>query len=238
MNTESTDPADGPPSYGDPHRVIGPDGCDAQLRADAPIPGWVESFGRYMERAIFGGLMHQQHEYLEHRRLPHTVRTWEIKTTPWLLKDGYILALTDFPIATETCCVVAFTPVYTDGRTAMDRSASDEAMELNVIDFEIFVYQERGRTAFENARMILHPHYVAELKRQAFALKLQYIQFFYFTQLVPKVREAFEDPHGHLEAFLNRMRQTVSQRRAASPPSSANNDDSTGGPTFIDQDST
>ncbi|WP_233875071.1 hypothetical protein [Paraburkholderia adhaesiva] len=224
MNTptdgDSKDPEDVPPvaAYGDPHRTGADDGNggDGPLRPDAPMPGWIESFGRKIERAIHNAMVFEQHEYLEHRRLPHTVRTWEIKTVPWLLEDGYILALTEFPIATETCCVVAFTPVYADGRTAMARETAAEAMALEVVDYEVFAYQERSRTAYENTRMILGPPYIAELKRQAFALELQYIQFFYFTQFVPKVREAFEDPNGYLELFLARAKQAF-QSSCAQP---------------------
>ncbi|MBB5409346.1 hypothetical protein HDG34_003287 [Paraburkholderia sp. HC6.4b] len=220
MNIEPQEPGGvpAPVAYGDPRRLNSNGGSpctDGQLRPDAPIPARVESCVRRLERAIYGAMMFDQHEYLEHRRLPHTLRTWEVRTTPWLLEDGYILALTDFPVATETCCVVAFTPVYADGRTAMDRSTQTDAMSLEVVDYEVFTYQERGHTAYENARMILHPRYLAELRRQAFALKLQYIQFFYFTQLIPKVREAFEDPEGHLERILERLREVS---RAGSSP--------------------
>jgi hypothetical protein len=228
-------------AYGDPHRPDAGDGS-GELRPDAPMPGWIESFGRRLERAIHGAMLLEQHEYLEHRRLPHTVRTWEVKTVPHLLEDGYILALTDFPLAAETCCVVAFTPVYADGRTAMDPGTEADAKSMEVADYEMFTYQERGRTADENTRMILHPHYLAELKRQAFALKLQYIQFFYFTQLVPKVREAFEDPNGHLDAILARFRKQHQQAHAHSPaqshPASASPAGAAGpvGPTPVGED--
>jgi hypothetical protein len=198
------------PQYEDPQR---PNGMAAP---DAPMPGWLESVFRRINKSILDVVHYEQHEYLEHRKLPHLLKPSEVLVKPHLLDEGSIVAQTVFPLATESCFVVIYTPVFANGHDAMMGDAPDESVD--VVDYRLFVYQERGRTAAENVPQTPAPRIVDELKRQARQLKLRNMQFLYFTLLKPKVTEAFDDPHGHLaklQAKLSTQTARAAQRMAA-----------------------
>ncbi|SAK59666.1 hypothetical protein AWB81_01876 [Caballeronia arationis] len=157
-------------------------------------PGWLESLFRQINKSILDVVHFAQHEYLDYRKLPHALKTSEVLTKPQLQQDRTIIVQTVFPIATENCFVVVYTPVFENGEDAMLGQQPDD---VAVVDFKLFCYQERGRFVYENVPQTPTPPVAAELKRQAHALGLRNMQFLYFTVLTPNVVEAFDDPNGY-----------------------------------------
>jgi hypothetical protein len=157
-------------------------------------PAWLESLFRRINKSILDVVHFEQHEYLDSRKLPHALKPSEVLAKPHLMQDGTIVVQTVFPIATETCFVVVYTPIFENGDDAMMGRQPDD---VAVVDFKLFCYQERGRFVYENVPQTPSPAIAAELKRQGRALGLRNMQFLYFTVLKANVAEAFDDPNGY-----------------------------------------
>lgn len=183
------------PAYQDKDR---PNGV---ARADAPAPGWFQESMNRSTKTIVESLMrvihHDQHEYLENRRLPHTIKTSEALVKPHLLPTGEVILTTVFPVATDKCFVAYFTPVFDNAFNPMSGAPTPSEEEAKVTSYDIFTYRE-GRLAVENTPQNLIPLLIEELRRQAHAMKLRQVQFLYFSILSPQHTGGYEDPHGYL----------------------------------------
>jgi hypothetical protein len=179
--------------YQDPERpngVAGPEGA---------APSWFQEAMNLITKAIFDVVHFSQHEYLDRRRLPHSIKMSEVLTMPHLLPTGEVIVQTVFPVASERSFVVYFTPVFEDGRDALTHQDDPDAKNpVRVVGYELFCYKEGAFTAAKNLVQILSPMVRQELIRQAFELKLRCVQFLYFTIMQPQHAEAYADPHGHL----------------------------------------
>jgi hypothetical protein len=201
------------PAYEDP---MAPNGV---MRPEAPPPGWFLAGMRQISEAVGKVVMHQHHEYLENKKLPHMLNPSEVLVKPHMLSNGDVLVLTVFPIASEQNFVVFFTPKFADGTDLMKGAALPHA-DVNVIDYTVFAFKENGPLITDATPQILGSEIVAELKRQAAAMPLRAVQFLYFTILKPRVKEGFEDPHGYLDKIIaqsNGVKEEATAKRGPTP---------------------
>ncbi len=179
------------PPYQDaqrPNGVAGPEG---------EAPGWFNEAMQRITKAIFDVVHFSQHEYLDHRRLPHAIKMSEILIKPHLLQTGEVAVQTVYPVASEMCFVAYYTPLFTNGHVQLrDGDPPEDAV---VSDYHIQAWKEGTNSVVHNTPQRLAPWLEDELKRQAHELKLRNMQFVYFTIMKPQHAEAFEDPHGYLK---------------------------------------
>jgi hypothetical protein len=178
------------PPYQDPDR---PNGIASP---DAAAPAWFQESIEKVTKAIFDVVHFSQHEYLDRRRLPHAIKMSEVLTKPQLLPTKAVLVQTVFPIASENCFVVYYTPVLADNQDPYKPITG----EPEILDYNLFAYREGVFTAAKNVPQHLTPMIQAELKRQAKALGIRNVQFLYFTIMQPQHPEAYDDPNGYNKA--------------------------------------
>jgi hypothetical protein len=191
------------------------DAPQGQRRLDAPSPGWLDSAMRRINDSILQVIMHEQHEYLENKRLPHTLKQSDALVKPYLLKDGQVIVATVFPVASEHNYVCCFTPIYDRGYSIFDNAKIPE--DVAVLGYNLFVYKENGPLAVNNQPIQMADYVQEELCRIAREMKLRYSQFVYFTLLTPRVADGFEDPHNNLANLIPRT-HTVEEKAAPAQP--------------------
>ncbi|WP_144106651.1 hypothetical protein [Paraburkholderia sp. BCC1886] len=179
----------------------------------APKPVWIDSCFSRINESIMKVVAFEQHEYLENKRLPHTLRHFEVFVKPHLLASGDIIVMTRFPMASDLAFVASFKPIFENGHDAM--TAGPAEPDVKVIDYEVFCYQEKGRFAYDNVPVSPSPAALNELKRQVAAIPLRAMQFMHFTFLRPKAAETFDDPNGYLQQIQQRMAARTSAARQA-----------------------
>lgn len=182
-------------------------------RTDAPLPGWFDSSMGRITQAIMQVISHDQHEYLEHKRLPHAIKTSEALVKPHLLEDGKVILTTVFPVASEQSFIVYFTPIYDGGHDMWGTAPLTD--EIGVLGFNVMVFKENGHYAVNNTPIKPGSAIVDELCRQAKAMKLRHPQFLYFTILTPRAAEGFEDPNNHLAKLIDRTNHVAQAKVAA-----------------------
>jgi hypothetical protein len=175
--------------YEDPQR---PGGVE---QPNAPPPSWLTETMDRITKAIFDVVHYSQHEYLDHRRLPHAIKMSEVLVKPHLLKTGEVAVATVFPVASELTFVAYFTPLFAKPWDLLTQGNAPEDNE--VVDYRIFAYKEGVHSVVHNVPQNLADWLQVELKRQALELKIRNPQFLYFTIMKPMHTEAFEDPHGY-----------------------------------------
>lgn len=175
------------PPYQDPDRPNGVGGPSAEA------PAWFQESMEKITKAIFDVVHFSQHEYLDRRRLPHAIKMSEVLVKPHLLPTGTVVVQTVFPIASENCFVVYYTPILADGQ---DPQAEVKG-EPEILGYNLFAYKEGVFTAAKNVPQNLSEMIHRELWRQAKELKLRNVQFLYFTIMQPQHPEAYEDPNGY-----------------------------------------
>lgn len=183
---------------------------------DAPAPGWYMSAMDRITQAITGVIMHEQHEYLENKRLPHTIKPSDALVKPYLMKDGQVALMTVFPVASEHSFICCFLPIYDRGYDMFEHSGKIPE-DIDVVAFNLFIYKENGPFAVNNQPIRLGDFVQEELCRQAREMKLRYPQFLYVTLLSPRTVEGFEDPHNNLANLIPRT-NTVDEKAAPDQP--------------------
>lgn len=222
------------PTYQDKDR---PNGVP---NADAPPPSWLEASLIRHTKTVMDGLVrnihHDQHEYLEHRRLPHSIKPKDALTKPWLLETGEVIVMTVFPVAAETCLTVFFSPVFEKGHDPMSANPTPTEEDDAVIDFKVFAFREISHLATENLPQRLAPFVHQELVRQAKAIKLRQVQFLYATILQPHDTTGFDDPYGLLPKVIeNKLAKMTAQGNGYVPPNTQKQSAKIGGPTPVDE---
>lgn len=196
------------PPYQDPQRPngVGP--------VDGPAPDWFQQAMQDVTKAIFEVVHHSQHEYLDRRRLPHSIKMSEVLVKPHLLSTGEVVVQTAFPVASDRTFVAFYTPLFTNGANQMAGDPiPDETVEVG--GYTVFAYKEGVFTAAKNEPQRLSPMVIDELSRQAKELKLRHVQFLYFTFMQPQYPDAFDDPHGHLPKLIGAHTAEMARRAEA-----------------------
>lgn len=177
------------PMYEDPQR---PGGIE---QPNAPPPAWLTETMNQITKAIFDVVHFSQHEYLDHRRLPHAIKMSEVLVRPHLLHTCEVAVGTVFPVASELTFVVFLTPKFANGHDVLEQG--NTPADQDVVDYGILAYKEGVHSVVHNVPQNLAPWLQAEIKRQARELKIRNPQFLYYTIMKPMHVEAFDDPHGH-----------------------------------------
>jgi hypothetical protein len=184
--------------------------------ADAPPPGWLEaSLTRHTKsimEALVRNIQHDQHEYLEHKRLPHTLQPEHALVKPVLMQSGEVVVMTTFPVAAETCIVVYITPFFEKGHDPLSANPTPSEEEEKVLGYKLFAYKEMSHFAVENVPQRLAPFLQEEICRQAGKLNLRQVQFLYATILTPQDVRGFEDPNNYLAKLTAQANAYVQQQ--------------------------
>jgi hypothetical protein len=224
MNQTNVQPT---PAYEDIDR---PNGV---AKPDAPAPGWfqdaISQATRTVVESIMGLIHHDQHEYLDHRRLPNALKPSEALVKPHLMHDGAVIVMTVFPVAAESCFVAWFTPLFDKGHDAMSGQPTPSEEEQSVFGYHVHVYRE-GKTAVHNVPQVPSNFILDELTRQAKVMKLRQVQFLYFTIMKPNSIQGFEDPHNHMAKLTAQANDLMQQRVAEMDQAAAKS----AGPTPLD----
>lgn len=170
-----------------------PDRPNGVAKPDAGAPAWFQEAMEQITKAIFDVVHYSQHEYLDHRRLPHAIKMSEVLVKPHLLPTGMVLVQTVFPVASENCFVVYYDPLLDKGWDPKKEVPED----VHIWGYNLFAYKEGVFSAAKNVPQTLTEMIQTELSRQAKELKLRNVQFLYFTIMQPQHPEAYDDPHGY-----------------------------------------
>jgi hypothetical protein len=186
-------------------------------RADIQAPGWfqdsIAQATRTVVESIMGLIHHNQHEYLDKRRLPNAIKATDALVKPHMLPDGSVVVMTVFPVAAEGCFVAWFTPHFDGGFNAMSGQPTPSEEEQSVTTYTVQVYRE-GLSAVHNVPQLPSNFIVDELCRQAQAIKLRQVQFLYFTIMKPNSVQGFDDPHDYVAKLTAQANDLVQQRVA------------------------